>query len=511
MKRSSFQRGCRGLGIGIGLLVANVANAGEKSTEPAEQRNETAQRPAGNQKTAVAHKPVESAMSQTLLRAYQREFAILETEKRMLQKRLDTMRDEGEARVQQAKEEYAKYETELMAVTLLADQKERELGRREIEGEQSEEVGAIVETIEAQAVEVLNQSIVSEASAEKTKEPAVAPDVDSKDGTIPARLGKTYTSVLGKLSAGNQIDSFKASFFDESGQKASGTVLRIGQIAAFGVTGSGARALAPAGSGNLKVWPKSRVQRLDANAVSSGSLPLEIFLADNWSQSIEERKDKTPLEIVAAGGTIAWVIVGLGVFALLLSIARVINLYWLGRGVEKQGEAVAAAILEKDFPLAEQICDNNLAISDLLRAVLKSKDESRDTQHDLMDEQILRIFAYIERFGQMILVAAAVAPLLGLLGTVTGMISTFDAITEFGTGDPRVLAGGISEALITTELGLIVAIPSLLLGNLLSGYAERLKGCFETRGLQAANLCREKVGNNAPALVKNEPVWTRVS
>ena len=90
-----------------------------------------------------------------------------------------------------------------------------------------------------------------------------------------------------------------------------------------------------------------------------------------------------------------------------------------------------------------------------------------------------------------ILVSAAVAPLLGLLGTVTGMISTFDVITVFGTGDPKLLSGGISEALITTQLGLSVAIPTLLAGNLVSGWAEQIRSGMERAALQAALLAAE--------------------
>jgi biopolymer transport protein ExbB len=93
----------------------------------------------------------------------------------------------------------------------------------------------------------------------------------------------------------------------------------------------------------------------------------------------------------------------------------------------------------------------------------------------------------LDRFGSVILVIAAVAPLLGLLGTVTGMIATFDIITEFGTGDPKLLSGGISIALVTTELGLIVAIPVLMVGNLLSGWAERIKDSMEHSALHVIN------------------------
>ena len=81
---------------------------------------------------------------------------------------------------------------------------------------------------------------------------------------------------------------------------------------------------------------------------------------------------------------------------------------------------------------------------------------------------------------------------MGLLGTVTGMISTFDIITEFGTGDPKLLSSGISEALVTTELGLIVAIPSLLLGNMLNGWADNIQGELESLILRLQNVASEK-------------------
>ena len=89
---------------------------------------------------------------------------------------------------------------------------------------------------------------------------------------------------------------------------------------------------------------------------------------------------------------------------------------------------------------------------------------------------------------------AAVSPLLGLLGTVTGMIQTFDVITEFGTSDPKLLSGGISTALVTTELGLIVAIPCLLLGNLLGGWADRIKDDMEKAALRTINLYKDVRG-----------------
>ena len=79
-----------------------------------------------------------------------------------------------------------------------------------------------------------------------------------------------------------------------------------------------------------------------------------------------------------------------------------------------------------------------------------------------MYEKMLSAKPALERWIPLIALTAATAPLLGLLGTVTGMINTFNMITVFGTGDPRMLSGGISEALITTKFGLVVAVPALI-------------------------------------------------
>ena len=82
---------------------------------------------------------------------------------------------------------------------------------------------------------------------------------------------------------------------------------------------------------------------------------------------------------------------------------------------------------------------------------------------------------------------AAIAPLLGLLGTVTGMINTFHVITSHGSGDPRMMSGGISEALVTTMLGLSVAIPIMLCHTLLSGRVENVIGQMEKKAVAFVN------------------------
>jgi biopolymer transport protein ExbB len=102
-----------------------------------------------------------------------------------------------------------------------------------------------------------------------------------------------------------------------------------------------------------------------------------------------------------------------------------------------------------------------------------------------LDEAIMRESSNLERWLWAVKVVSVVAPLMGLLGTVTGMIQTFQAITLFGTGDPKMMASGISEALVTTMLGLFVAIPLVLLHAVVSNSCQ---GVVEILEQQATGL-----------------------
>ncbi|MCC5835249.1 MAG: MotA/TolQ/ExbB proton channel family protein [Opitutales bacterium] len=123
----------------------------------------------------------------------------------------------------------------------------------------------------------------------------------------------------------------------------------------------------------------------------------------------------------------------------------------------------------------------------MLKKGVKYHKLPKESLEELMAENILETQPKLERGLAVITVTAAVAPLLGLLGTVTGMINTFKLITLFGTGDARSLSSGISEALITTEFGLIVAIPSLLLSAFLSRKVQGIAGEMENAAITFAN------------------------
>jgi biopolymer transport protein ExbB len=173
------------------------------------------------------------------------------------------------------------------------------------------------------------------------------------------------------------------------------------------------------------------------------------------------------------GGLVGWVIVALGIFGLLLATWRMIYLTRVGRSVNAQMHDLSAP--RADNPLGRII------------GVLGPKPQLADleTLELKLDEAILQETPPLEKGQGLLKLLSAVAPLLGLLGTVTGMIVTFQAITQGGGGDSRLMADGISQALVTTVQGLVVAIPLLFLHTLL---ASRSKSLIQLLEQQSAGL-----------------------
>jgi len=124
---------------------------------------------------------------------------------------------------------------------------------------------------------------------------------------------------------------------------------------------------------------------------------------------------------------------------------------------------------------------------------------------DSVQEAVLHELPGLERFLSALAILAGVAPLLGLLGTVTGMIATFNAITVFGSGEPRLMAGGISEALLTTAAGLIIAIPILFIHSILSGRVEGLIADMERFSATLLNLVNKESSIQEETLPTRSP------
>ena len=287
----------------------------------------------------------------------------------------------------------------------------------------------------------------------------------------------------------SSIQTKPGKFYLPSGATAEGDIIKLGNIAAYGLSAKGSGALAPAGNGEYKLWNMPSEQ--DAKALSLGEKTknINIFIYENLDKEVDYITEKTLNDTIKGGGTIGYIILGLGGVGILLLLLRVLYLAKAGSNVNKITDIVIEKVESgKGDEALEAVKNFEGSTARVIKATLRSIDKDRDHIEDIVMESILNESTSLDRFGNFILVLAAVAPLLGLLGTVTGMIATFDIITTHGTGDPKLLSGGISEALVTTMLGLVVAIPLLLLGNLLGGWAQNIKDSMEQSALHIVNL-----------------------
>lgn len=174
------------------------------------------------------------------------------------------------------------------------------------------------------------------------------------------------------------------------------------------------------------------------------------------------------------GGVIGYIITAVGVFAVLIAIWRLIALTLVNSRVNAQLKSDSA---RGDNPLGRIL-------------MVHEQNPSMDTEtlELKLNEAVLKEVPRLEFAHNLLKIIAAVAPLMGLLGTVTGMIITFQAITIFGAGDPQAMAGGISSALVTTVLGLCVAIPTVLLHTVVNGRAKKIIHILEE---QSAGIIAE--------------------
>lgn len=170
-------------------------------------------------------------------------------------------------------------------------------------------------------------------------------------------------------------------------------------------------------------------------------------------------------ERVDFGGTIGYLILAVGAVGILLWIERVIYLTAISSKVKSQ---IKSDVVNENNPLGR-----------ILAVHEANKGADVETLELKIDEAILKEMPPLERFLTMIKLISAIAPLMGLLGTVTGMINTFQSMTLFGTGDPKLMAGGISQALVTTVLGIVVALPTLFLHSIVNGMSQRVVHTLE--------------------------------
>jgi biopolymer transport protein ExbB len=299
------------------------------------------------------------------------------------------------------------------------------------------------------------------------------------------------------LDEGRTVASFSHKVRTPEGKEETAQILRIGQIGwAYRIGNRVALATKAPGSEEGFRWKEDLPNELRNRIVTAmeaggGRHPFPLDVTQ--SLAIESRtRRETVADTMVAGGP---VMIPLGIVALLalvLILERLLFLGRQGRVTETTAKSILQLAKSGEFEEAGKVCASRRGpVARALGACLQRREQGVQAMEDAIQESILHELPRLERFLSAIGILAAVAPLLGLLGTVTGMILTFEMIASYGSGDPRMMAGGISQALITTATGLIIAIPVLLMHSFLAGRVDRLIADTERFAATLLNLLRK--------------------
>jgi biopolymer transport protein ExbB len=224
------------------------------------------------------------------------------------------------------------------------------------------------------------------------------------------------------------------------------------------------------------------VHRASTADTLKGFLPVDV-IRNKYSAELTGRQHITPLDRIriffTSGGPVMYPLALVLIWSLIIIVLRLVALY---------SPALATISLMQDHPDPQTLPQQSRGIVQQISSYcLLHQSASRSDLEKGVKQLLLKAFPALERHLATLAVLAAAAPLLGLLGTVSGMIAMFEAITRFGTADPKLLAGGISEALLTTQAGLAIAILILLAHNLLRNRCDRLQADLEHGALNLIN------------------------
>jgi biopolymer transport protein ExbB len=284
-----------------------------------------------------------------------------------------------------------------------------------------------------------------------------------------------------EMTESGKVVKFPTTVITADGEEVEQEVVRVGT---FNIVSDGRYLQFIPETGNvleLPRQPQNRFVKTTRAMFSAGPESTVKFGIDPSRGSILGLLVQAPnlRERIAQGGLIGYLIIALGGLAMLIALERLVVLGIEGRKVKGQ--------LKSDTP------NESNSLGRVLQVAKDNWGSDLETLELKMGEAIIKEAPKLSRGLLFLKIIAVVAPLMGLLGTVTGMINTFQAITLFGTGDPKLMAGGISQALVTTVLGLTVAIPTVLLHTVVTGRSRRIVHVLEEQGAGIVAEHAEKV------------------
>ncbi len=337
------------------------------------------------------------------------------------------------------------------------------------------ELEGIVKQIAGDLDIIIDSSLVS---AQKPDRDAIL-DLLANRKELPSlqELEDLWLLAMDEMVESGKVVTFPGKIITTTGNEITQDVTRIGVFNAV-TAGQFLRALPE--TGKLIApgrQPDQRFRQMALNLENAKS-GIHAFPIDPTRGSMLALLVQKPTlkERIVQGGVIGYAIMLIGLIGLGISTERAITLAATSRKVQKQLEHKKSG----DNPLGH-----------IMQVYEKNLDVDTETLGLKLDEAILKEIPKIQRGLGALTLLAAISPLLGLLGTVTGIIETFQSITLHGTGDPRVMSGGISQALVTTVMGLLVAIPLLLCHSFLSAKSSTLVQILDEKSTAFVALLAE--------------------
>lgn len=320
---------------------------------------------------------------------------------------------------------------------------------------------------------------------------SLAAEIQDPANSLNRRLGILDTSVarLEQLLGGSTAAGKAA---DPSGEIHEGTLASIGPVSYFlSKDGTSGGDIIPSKSSDVPRYIPGDTADL-ADLISGKSVALPLDPAGGNARAMDEIDAGFP-DMVRKGGLWVWPIMFLALLSLAFGLVKLSQFARLSQPTDAWIAAILTSLRCGDRNKALQLASEpNHPVGAVMVNLVKISENSADLVEETLYEQLMDVQSKASSLLSVIAVTAATSPLLGLLGTVSGMIATFNLITLFGSGDPKPLAGGISEALITTLFGLVVAIPALILHAFLSRRAQGIVQTTERLGLSFVNGLRAK-------------------
>ena len=304
-------------------------------------------------------------------------------------------------------------------------------------------------------------------------------------------------TALARLDATLGGESFEGKALTETGKLEKGTYAMVGPLAAFASKDSPAVGLTrlQLNTTEPSIVPTAEPFQAELKALAmngEGTLPLDPTMGN--AEKIAATKE-TFVEHISKGGPVVVPILVLGVLAVVIGLIKWFQIAGIRLAKPRDLQIVLDRLKDGNEEGAMKHASSIKGpVGQLMETAVLHCNEPKEHIEEALYEQMLNTKPALERWMPFVALSAATAPLLGLLGTVTGMINTFRLISVFGTGDPKMLSSGISEALVTTEFGLIVAIPSLLIHAFISRKAKGVLGSMEQTSVAFINGVPEEIG-----------------